>query len=203
MKICKEPGCNLRHSARGWCSKHYVSYKINVGFGQPKCSNGCAKPSVCRGLCSTCYNEAHRNGKLPGQKLCKYESCGQGATFSDGYCNRHHLRYKRHGDASVTLIGERGKGYITDAGYKAFEIDGKQVLEHRLIYAQYLGRELHHHEEIHHKNGNRADNRLSNLELWSVSQPKGQRIPDKIEYALYILSLYAPEHLHGRVDEAS
>lgn len=39
------------------------------------------------------------------------------------------------------------------------------------------------------------DNRLENLELWSSSQPSGQRVKDKVQWAIEILSLYQPELL--------
>jgi len=64
------------------------------------------------------------------------------------------------------------------------------IHEHRLIMSDKLGRPLEKYENVHHKNGNREDNRIRNLELWNTMQPAGQRVEDKVLFAKEILKLY-------------
>lgn len=65
-----------------------------------------------------------------------------------------------------------------------------RMLEHRAVMQSNLGRGLIRHENVHHINGDRSDNRLENLELWNTSQPAGQRVEDKLRWAREILEQY-------------
>jgi hypothetical protein len=67
---------------------------------------------------------------------------------------------------------------------------GRYMKEHTLVMEAYLGRRLIKGETIHHINGDRGDNRLDNLELWSKSHPSGQRVEDKVKWAREILACY-------------
>lgn len=63
--------------------------------------------------------------------------------------------------------------------------------EHIVVMEERLGRFLLPGETVHHKNGDRADNRDENLELWVRSQPSGQRVDDLVAWAKEIIALYS------------
>jgi HNH endonuclease len=63
--------------------------------------------------------------------------------------------------------------------------------------SEQLGRPLAKGENVHHKDGDRLNNALDNLELWTKKQPPGQRVIDKVDFAIEMLTLY-PEFARAR-----
>lgn len=80
--------------------------------------------------------------------------------------------------------------YLMESEKKLNPNKTSAILQHRLIMARHLNRPLESHENVHHINGKRDDNRLENLELWSTSQPSRQKVTDKIKWAEDLLKFY-------------
>lgn len=91
-----------------------------------------------------------------------------------------------------------GEGSIDKQGYKTITKRGHpnqmdkngRIREHVFVMSEHLKRPLKKGESVHHKNGDRLDNNIENLELWVVGQPSGQRVEDKIGWAIEFLTNY-------------
>ena len=149
--------------------------------------DGCILKPRRKGLCNKHYAE-YRG------KPCLVENCNN---FSVGknLCSLHWQRKK----AGLPMNYKKNKttyissdGYVVEymPGHIQADKDGK-VLQHRRMYSDIIGRRLHRYENIHHKNGNRSDNNIENLELWIKRQPSGQRVEDLVKWAKWILLEYS------------
>lgn len=122
-------------------------------------------PKVCPGCGKSFFpSRQHGGGYRYIQKYCDLD------------CSRRHSNYKG--------------GMIDKNGYRVLHNKGHFWMEHRLLMEKHLGRKLFAHETVHHINGQRADNRIENLELWSSRHGKGQRVEDKIDFSKSFLAEY-------------
>jgi len=84
-----------------------------------------------------------------------------------GKAQRGDKNYNWHGGKTITGGGHiRVKLSPTDFFYSMANSNG-YALEHRLVMAKHLGRCLQPWEIVHHKNHNKKDNQIENLQLVS------------------------------------
>lgn len=178
---CEVCGINFRkvgNSSGRFCSracqlKHVLAAKTRTC---PICGKSFVARSVtthkvtCGPECADKYRRKPRANCLICGKPCNRRL--------STYCSRTCLMTGRNRKGEK----RRPDGFIRPGGngYMAIKVNGRWMMQHRHVMEQSLGRPLEKHERVHHKNGNRADNRPENLELWKVKKkdPAGIRSAD-------------------------
>jgi hypothetical protein len=175
--------CDRAAEALGWCHGHYLRW---LRTGQVS---------------------EHEPLERATRGVCTLDDCDR-PHQAQGLCLAHYQRLRSTGSAgaSTPLREIAGQGFVR-RGYRVVPVPPEDrwltrgvtpIEEHRLVMARFLGRPLTSTESVHHRSGQRDDNRIENLELWSRYQPSGQRVADKLDWALELVSTYAPHLLAPR-----
>lgn len=134
-------------------------------------------------------------------ETCRIPRCQNILKYQDGQvCGAHRLRFYRHGsyDISPNYTNlKKGTPSITKYGYLRININGKRVLQHRHIMEQHLGRSLNNSECVHHKNGDKTDNRIENLELLKNNQQHMKTKHKHIWHKRNVRPPYTAETIHN------
>ena len=98
-------------------------------------------------------------------KIQTCEQCGHDYLPSRGPSKSRRQRFCSNHCRGIALRPNYKGGYVTTAGYRCIYVKGRRFLEHRHVMEQHLGRPLLRSDVIHHKNCDKLDNRIENLEI--------------------------------------
>lgn len=119
--------------------------------------------AIVRGGGKYCSSECSSLGSIKStvNKKCKFCGVMFSVLPSTGrkYCSYECFR-----------LSSTGIGGMDKDGYWRIYVDGNRVREHRHIMEEHLGRKLEPNEVIHHKDRDRVNNDISNLELMTKSE---------------------------------
>jgi len=164
------------------------------------------------GICRPCTsNEKWEDETLPNGCVVYWSRRdSQRVPVKCGRCDKEHMTHAANirsdvftgmcrsclhtGPDSTTWKGGRviKRGYLYVKVYPDHplysEMAGKTgyIAEHRLEMAQHIGRPLKRTEVVHHKNGNKTDNRIENLELYTSFEEHGQALQDRTPHPGYV-----------------
>ncbi len=188
-KTC--PDCNVKFKKAGvYCANCARKRKLAKRKNKPCATckrKGLLIINMTLNLCTKC-ERIRKNKEVPGYREKMLIQNRRFQRKYRGYCL----------DDLDKPPKEKSKGYWkTKTGYVMIYKKGHPnsnkndcIQEHTYVMSNYLNRPLLDRESVHHKNGIRDDNRIENLELWHKSHPPGQRVIDKITYAIEILEQY-------------
>lgn len=106
---------------------------------------------------------------------CIGEFRGGSVTLRCDHCDtvfrrKRSLSRGQHSFCSYECMGANKRiGCINKQGYRVLTVDGADVLEHRFVVEQLIGRPLLPSEIVHHLDGDKLNNSLANLAVMDRS----------------------------------
>lgn len=175
------------------------AYQKQWGKDPKYCSRVCShegRTSVQARPCAFCGVEF----TTKGHSLNRTETCSGPCRRALQRRNLIETNEKERPSADRPMVRRNLRGYVVLRYPSINGTRGDDIYEHRYVMEQHLGRELLPEETVHHVNGDRADNRLENLELFNSRHGPGQRVVDKLDFAIDLLATYADLVTDNRYD---
>lgn len=184
---CADPGCAEPAYAREHCSRHYRQLLRSGQVLEDRAPGDCAvadceRRAVTRGWCHGHYLRWSRQGDVraavPLERsttdLCAIEGCDRGRTSGE-HCRTHYNRLKLHGGplagGPIRTVTGAGRSTTATGGCPShpnstisFPMTERPTSSTGWSWPRRLVAPLLPSETVHHRNGDRLDNRLENLE---------------------------------------
>lgn len=172
---------------------YLTEYRRKFGKDPPYCSIACSAlgrradadvrhETTCKN-CSKTFRKSRRKGSgtiYQTQTLCSRQCKNEWVSK---------VYREKHGLPSITKHLKRGYVVLRIPASEGQPV--REMLEHRYVMEQTLGRPLLPGETVHHRSGDKTDNSPENLQLFVSNHGPGQEVEHAIDWCIEMMQRYA------------
>lgn len=179
MRICSIEGCGRKHTAKSYCSMHYMRL---LKYGSPDKPKGrvytrkcyvcivpeCERSCYSRSLCISHYNKLRLRGSHEDFPKCVVSGCKKDSRKYKNYCSYHYYKLKKFGDTNYNGGNKGWRNGRWNGGTSEYKNHSLMKKNRKIKLKENGGKceicNFRKSQVVHHKDHSKTNHSLDNLQ---------------------------------------